>query len=609
MVSQDVESSGNPAPSAIVSWKQSRSGRDIPCINNRAQSSVYDPEKEAQRLVLSLQKELKEQPELKSILIVGCGGAPFFEALKQADFLHDITWAVVEPLEEIRNALHEQTSPGSQTSRSPGGSEHRQEWQEAKGHRTLFSKIVSPEQARAFLDQKSCLLFPHRGALQSHVIYRNLFSELNSRAQRKQINRNTLARFGSLWMRNLYANALNLIENQSIDSLKNLYSNQSAIVLGAGPSLADHIARIAELKKQQDSILIIAVDTALSVCRLHSLTPDFVLTVDPQPINFYHLAGESMTNSAKDNAATASSPILIIDPSCSPLALRRWEGKMFSTGNPFPLASTILAFSGKPEPSQLSYGGSVSTNAYDLAFFLGCRRILLVGQDLSFTRTRVHASGSALEELWSFREDRFQSRETGNYRQRFAIPVVSLPGESRPTVHSNDKLQVFYQWFSDRFAKDKDRASIAVLSSGGVSFPGIECYESVTHWWNQSSGPAATNPTPDKSAQVPVIRPDALPVSAQTVSGSRQPARIRMDEIQTFQKQLKGLAELLRGPRFLDNWQKFSSLIRIVGAPLQQQIVTMEETGKLPVDFVKDLLKEVRKHQILMRKLEERLNR
>tara|TARA_B100001939_G_scaffold239196_1_gene206594 strand:- start:99357 stop:101180 length:1824 start_codon:yes stop_codon:yes gene_type:complete len=578
-----------------ISWKVSRNGKPVPCINGKAQASLYDPLKEALRQIDALEKLIASEKGPTRLLIVGSCGPVFFEALLQAGFLKNLQWALVEPVSEIRKAL---LNP-DQKPRDVAGSSN--ETSRLDSLKKQNDRVLTEDEANHFIDEP-CLLFALRGAIQSHPLYERLYHRLNDRSQRRQINRNTLNRFGTLWMRNLYGNALAFPGAGRVNQLEGLYSGRSAIILGAGPSLSDHIEDIALLQRMDPSPVIIAVDTALSVCSLHNVVPDYVLTVDPQPINFYHLAGENYRSEEKqrmdpiDGEANDSRksekpgrPTLIADPSCSPLALRRWSGSLMFTGNPFPLAQSLFEFWGLPLPAQLSYGGSVSTNAYDLALFMGCSRLLLVGQDLSFTATRVHARGSALEELWGFREDRFRSRETGNYRQRFAIPVVPLPSESGESVHSNDKLQVFYQWFSSRLQQDQSRSEISILSSGGASFPGISLYPTATDWWKARSKKVENRNASNKTSW------KANPERATAATDMTQ-----------FLDDLKSLDSLLKSGRFLEHWQELTKCIRVVGAPLQQEIEILSRSREVSPGFLDGLKRELRKHQILMNKLRHR---
>ena len=616
------------AKNSRVTWKESRNGYSVPCIFGKAQASLYDPLREAKRQIEALTNELSAQPDLKRVLIVGSTGPLFLHELIKSNLLRSYGWAVIEPEAEIREAVLNSLEHGFNSSLLPGNSKtrendhhkdvshRREESQESEtlnkiAVESLSHLLLTEEEANRFLELP-CLLYPLRGAMQSHADYQELFHRLNNRAQRRQINRNTLDRFGALWMRNLYGNALSFRESRSLNELKDLHIGRPVVILGAGPSLAQHLPELAQLQTQDNPPVMIAVDTALSVCHLHGLHPHYALTVDPQPINFYHLAGESSSENRQQNHPRDAEPetrrhqrpetTLIADPSCSPLALRRWTGPMVSTGNPFPMAEKLFQFWNRDLPAQLSYGGSVSTNAYDLAFYLGCKEILLVGQDLGFSHTRVHARGAALEELWSFRESRLHSRETANYRQRFAIPVVPLSSEDGKWVHSNDKLQVFHQWFSHRFESDQHRARISLLASDGASFKNATLFHSAWDWWNSLG--MVSHPT-DESVPEISNSEDSFP-ERDNADDDMVVRDVTFKNIQMFLDQVESLGDIVHDS-FLSRWQEYASCLRIVGAPLQKEIEALLKEESVSPEFLSGIQQELTKHKVLLRKLLARI--
>lgn len=601
----------------VLTWGKARNGMSVPLLDGHPLISTYDPQKEATRQAASLLASLQRDPGIRAALIVGTGGKVLLEAISRDAAFQGYEVAFYEPLKEMLACITGQ----EEHSRSPAHSGF-------SAGRADVRLLSDWQSALDFVEKQPVLLFPHRGSVQSQPIYRNAFLALESAATRRQINRNTLSRFGSLWSRNLYANAPLLLDAGPMEQFRNAAKEKTAIVLGAGPSLSKHLPSIARTKHRAHYI-IIAVDTALSPCRIHGVVPDFVLSVDPQPVNFYHLAGENPEGA-----------VLLVDPACSPLAIRRWSGAMAVMSNPFPLAQEILTMQGVSVGQQLSYGGSVSTNAYDFAFFLGCKGIVLVGQDLSFPDTRVHASGSALEELWTFREHRLSSRETGNYRQRFSVPVVPLPSTGG-TVHSNDKLQVFYHWFRQRFLQDQHRQQIALLESGAVHFQGLPTFEDFLAWEStQSTGEQPTAAGAENRKDSPSVTRETVRHGSETAASAyetpqeppeqtQQPGlgakRQQGDEreqqntqwvapegaprdrnareqsliqgLRNLQTEMLGLAEVCRSEKdLLRHHERFSRSIRIAGMALQDEVQAMQLQGRVSEQFCLKLHWEANYH-------------
>ena len=172
------------------------------------------------------------------------------------------------------------------------------------------------------------------------------------------------------------------------------------------------------------------------------IDPDIIVSVDPQPVNYYYL---------ESYAGTAC---LVVDPTTCYLSLRSFPAaKVFVAESPVPIAKYLEQFATRP-PGQVAFGGSVSTNAYDLAVQMGCRKIVLLGQDLAFTGGMAHARGAVLEGRILLREERTFRHELHNYRQLSALPVRYLPSRSGGRLPTNDKLAIFHSWFERRFATD-----------------------------------------------------------------------------------------------------------------------------------------------------------
>ena len=300
----------------------------------------------------------------------------------------------------------------------------------------------------------------HRPSYAADTQYHNFHKELEIFLNRKSVNQATLARFDKLWMRNLLANAPILLRAQPVKKLFNTQRARAALVCGAGPSLAQDIHIVQTLRKK---VLLIAVDTALRPLQQHGIAPDLVVCVDPQAVGRHYVT----THAA--SPATA----FVIDPSVSYLCLRLLQNRsLFYFWSPFALAQLIFDCHNETNPGQIAFGGSVSTNAYDIAAQMGCNPILLLGQDLAFSQRQAHARGAALEELHYHEQNRLVRHELYHYRQMSALPVRSVRSIHNKNLPTNDKLLIFYQWFCRRLPGDVQKGiHLANLSSDGAAFP------------------------------------------------------------------------------------------------------------------------------------------
>ena len=302
----------------------------------------------------------------------------------------------------------------------------------------------------------------------SFFSHRNFLTETHAEWKRKiefflnkkSVNMATLSRFEGIWARNLVANMPLLLRGQPVSTLFGIHSNKPAIVVGAGPSLSDSIG---DLEKVRQKAVLVCVDTALAVLRHEGIDPDYVVTVDPQPVNRCYLEGY-------DGEA-----LIVADPTASRFALRHVVAdRIRYFWSPFAMAQVFFEAIGVTA-GEIAFGGSVSTNAYDLARKMGCDPVFVTGQDLSFPDGEVHCKGATLEERLNWKESRTFRRELHNYRQLSALPPVLLPGLTRASERTNDKLVIFYRWFERRFRKDLENGlRIRNCTARGARFDFLE---------------------------------------------------------------------------------------------------------------------------------------
>lgn len=274
---------------------------------------------------------------------------------------------------------------------------------------------------------------------------------------KKSVNLATMTRFDRNWTSNIIKNFYHLARAKPVSLLFDRFRDVTALICGAGPSLGDSVDQIREYR---DRFLLIAVDTALIPLTAAGIDPDITVTVDPQPLNRNYIEGYE------------GKSLFVCDPTTSYLSLRLLpEDRLYFYRSPFRISELFFRHL-RVSAGDIAFGGSVSTNAYDLAIKLGCRNILLVGQDLSFSNGLAHVKGAVLEEALSLKESRLFRRELHNHRQLHALPVRLLPSiDGTQSVPTNDKLKIFYEWFNSRFYADcRSGVSIVNCTKSGARF-------------------------------------------------------------------------------------------------------------------------------------------
>ncbi|MDI7223836.1 DUF115 domain-containing protein [Leptospira santarosai] len=403
--------------------KTSKTGHPVLIADGIALHSLIDPITESKRLLVGLKKEDEE----RVFLFFGAGiGYVVQESLKFKNLT--AVWMEAEPA-VIRYAL---------------SLFDYSEFLESGRLRILLAPILEDDLYAAFcgISGFPISFIPHRGSNQwKKDSYQELRLISEGFFHKKDVNISTLVRFEKIWTRNFIFNLPELARMQPIGSLFGLCKGKADIlVCGAGPSL---ILSLEDIRTYRKNLILIAVDTALTVLWNAGIDPDLFFSVDPQALNTKYLEGYN--GNAK----------IVFDPTSSYHSLRL-PGKFkkgFFTSSPFPL---IKILSSKPEEEigAVDFGGSVSTNSVSLAEKMEARNILLVGQDLSFPNKLAHCKGAVLEERLNHIESRKLRREYHNHKQMTALPVKRTRSIRGEEIRTNEKLLIFKKWFEEHPKKN-----------------------------------------------------------------------------------------------------------------------------------------------------------
>lgn len=439
-----------------VEITEGKYGHKIIKLNGKYLNSRIQPEKEAERQFANFNSQVHtgENP----VVIVPGGGHGYFIHKVIDAHIPVIVW--IEPYDEIfesvRSQLHYHYPLLSilykdNADKKAASNKSRSETVLIRlkdvSSETDFDNQLS-DFGLSSLNPASTFVYAHPPSLQ-HKTYQSIFETINEILNRKSVNQTTLNTFQKVWNSNIYRNINLLNKSLPLSAIPPAFRNRKCIIFGAGPSLTSHLDNLRNIIPES---VLIAVDTAISTLTRAGFDPDFIISADPQAINAYHLAGY------EGRAA------LVTDLSASPLVTQNFRNTIYLFENPLPLAGYFhkrFDF----HPGSLAYGGSVSTNAYDLAKQLNAEAVILAGQDLAFSNTRVHSKGSRLEEAVSFKEYRLHRRETHNLNQRMALPPVKLPEFGKYTW-TNQKMVIFANWFR----RNIDREITCFLKTSGFQF-------------------------------------------------------------------------------------------------------------------------------------------
>ena len=284
--------------------------------------------------------------------------------------------------------------------------------------------------------------------------FENFFALARKDAEKKQVNVNTLERFGRLWLKN---GARNLRKMQELCGVAAFFGREQipSVLLAAGPSLQEILPR---LKEVQERAVTIAVDTALRACLRAGVQPDFVFLTDPQYWASRHIAGLAAPRS-----------ILVAEGAAYPSVFRFPCKQIALMSSLFPLGKYFEARLGKK--GALASGGSVATSAWDFARAIGSEEIFAAGLDLGYPKNQTHIKGSAFEEAVHQNSSRLNPAETQSARVLFSAKnQIGVDGQGNPIV-TDERMKLFAWWFENALAADA-RTKTFLFSKSGLAIKG-----------------------------------------------------------------------------------------------------------------------------------------
>ena len=291
-----------------------------------------------------------------------------------------------------------------------------------------------------------------------HRVEALLFSVFDKR----EVNINTLRRFGQLWVRNLLSNLDRFAGNPGIGVAQNRFPGVPALVMAAGPSLDEVLPHLKALKEH---MLIVAVDTSYRFCKNQGVEPDFLVSVDPQYWNSRHL-----------DWLEREQTILVSESSAHPRVFRS-EGKeeemVLFVSSFFPLGKYIEEIIG--QRGLIGAGGSVAATAWDVCRYLGCPSIYMAGLDLGFPGKRTHSRGAFFEESMHTCSCRLSTAEQMIFRYLHqAVPTALANNQGGRTL--TDRRMLIYKWWFENQMKQQSQTGgprTFTLAAGGIAIEGM----------------------------------------------------------------------------------------------------------------------------------------
>ena len=266
-----------------------------------------------------------------------------------------------------------------------------------------------------------------------------IIESLHERVRRVLINANTITALSSSWARQFIRNLPSLVQHgRDTMELSSALKGSGAIVIGAGPSLDEHIEWI---QAQTPRPVIICAYKALKSLIGRGVTPDFVVMLDPNQ-KLRHLDGVDLSGVAAFMAEVSVCPEVLarIDRPLLP----------YSAGDG---TSMLFGIFGNKTPPVIPTGGSVLHVELQLAKLLGCTQVTLIGADFGFPSDRLYADGSGTGDVLVLSDDRRSFvRKPLDGEARMGVLVKSVANDGSP-MDSSLELDAYRLWV-EQFIRD-----------------------------------------------------------------------------------------------------------------------------------------------------------
>jgi len=217
--------------------------------------------------------------------------------------------------------------------------------------------------------------------LNPELYQKKLGPELLQTTKSALTNLATAKSFGPIFTKNIIESIPHIVSTQGVNALHNQFQGETAIIVAAGPSLGKNVQ---VLKRAKNHAVIICADTVLGYLLARRITPDFVVSVDPQVETYYKFKEIDIPRDVS----------LVFHPSCHEQIVKHFPGPKFVTESGMLAYQWLKAY----WPAKGAIDRDVQCQVhlgFNLAEWIGCQNIILIGQDLCYTDDRMHVRGGS----------------------------------------------------------------------------------------------------------------------------------------------------------------------------------------------------------------------
>jgi len=285
----------------------------------------------------------------------------------------------------------------------------------------------------------------------------------------------------------LYRNINLLVNEIPLNEYKNIYENQTAIIVSAGPSLDRDVEII---KKYRENVIIFSVGQALRTLITHGIKPDFVSLI------------ETNNQMSQIEGLDTSNIDLIVEP----ITYNELHQSNFQSIISYPSHTSIanLIWTNIADIDATPYfsSGTVSYTILYAAKILGFKNIILSGQDLAFIDGKCYAKEARntglkfeydektndvkvyVDDFKTFAESFFDKKSTYTEEQKLyhaqrrlesiKSNIHFVKGINNEMLPTTKDYASFIQEFEDFAIQNKENINLYNTSLNGAKIKGFE---------------------------------------------------------------------------------------------------------------------------------------
>lgn len=186
--------------------------------------------------------------------------------------------------------------------------------------------------------------------------------------------------FSTMPYRNSIRNIAHLLQSQPLTQLKDRWKGHTALIVGGGPSLERDIEYI---KQHRDKLFIIAAGSSIQSLLHFGIEPDLSVSMDPGEANARVFRGKDLRNIS----------LVYVPQIITEVIEQNFKSRYHAFFNNDVVMQYV--FPEIRDEMILRSTTSVTGTAIQVAVMIGCKTVLLTGQDLSFPNNQYYASGAA----------------------------------------------------------------------------------------------------------------------------------------------------------------------------------------------------------------------